>query len=132
MTCDAETMPHPTASLDAVTCISVLEHVGLGWYGDPEGDVEKPGRVIAEMARVLKPGGWLLLTVPIWLKMTKDGRPFAREISADALNQWVTDAGNLWAREWMMVSTWLWHEAPDDRRDERVVALVTLQKATRE
>jgi hypothetical protein len=42
----------------------VVEHVGLGRYGDeldPDGDL----RATSELARVLAPGGSLLLVVPV-------------------------------------------------------------------
>lgn len=127
--CDAENMIHADGSFDAVTCVSVLEHVGLGWYGDPVGDGQKPKRIIAEMARVLAPGGWLLLTVPIDLVMTKDGKPFAREIEVFELNGWIAAAG-LTVREWLSVASRLWEAAADDRdTDVRYVALVAAEKA---
>ena len=51
-------------SLESVSCLHVLEHVGLGRYGDPlnpRGD-----RCAAEeLARVLAPGGLLLVVVPV-------------------------------------------------------------------
>lgn len=43
-----EALPWPDAAFDVVTCVDVLEHVR---------DVD---RVLAEAARVLRPGGWLL------------------------------------------------------------------------
>ncbi|HWW74963.1 MAG TPA: DUF268 domain-containing protein, partial [Pyrinomonadaceae bacterium] len=46
------------------SCMHVVEHVGLGRYGDPldpEGDL----KAIAELRRVLAPGGTLLFVVPI-------------------------------------------------------------------
>lgn len=124
---DAEAMPFRSDHFDAVTCVSVLEHVGLGWYGDPEGDDDKAGRVIAEMARVLRPGGWMLLTVPLWLTMTKDGRPFAREIDPRRLELWLPEAGMV-AREWLTVQSELWTAAPDDRGGLRQVALISAEK----
>lgn len=42
----AEALPFDDASFDVVTCVDVLEHV------------EDVGRAVAEMARVLRPGGW--------------------------------------------------------------------------
>lgn len=124
---DAEAIPHVAGTFDAVTCVSVLEHVGLGWYGDPEGDADKAGRVVAEMARVLKPGGWLLLTVPLWLRMTKDGKAFARPVTDDEVALWVFEAG-LKERETLMVYAPTWTAAPDDYGALRVVALISAQK----
>lgn len=127
--CDAETMPHAGASFDAVTCVSVLEHVGLGWYGDPAGDEGKAGRIVAEMARVLKPGGWLLLTVPILLTMTKNERPFARMIGQQQVYDWIVYGAGLKIEECLTVATDLWVEAPDDDGPlDRRVLLVSAQK----
>ena len=50
----ATALPHPPDHFDAVTCLDVLEHV-------PEG--ERPA-VLAEIHRVLKPGGRLIIQVP--------------------------------------------------------------------
>lgn len=54
----------PSETFDAVVAVSAVEHCGLGAYGDrvPRGDGDR--QVVAEMARVLRPGGRLLLTVP--------------------------------------------------------------------
>ena len=55
-------LPFPDGSFDVVVCLSTLEHVGLGWY--TPGDAATDDRVLAEAARVLRPGGTLLLTTP--------------------------------------------------------------------
>jgi SAM-dependent methyltransferase len=51
-------------TFDVVVCISMLDHVGLDAYGNPAeaGALE---RVIAEIRRVTKPQGRLLVTMPI-------------------------------------------------------------------
>lgn len=49
---DGTTFPFESASFDSLVCNQVLEHVF------------EPDRFLREMARVLKPGGHLLLTVP--------------------------------------------------------------------
>jgi SAM-dependent methyltransferase len=52
---DGETFPFPDASFDSLITSEVLEHVF------------NPDRFVSEMARVLRPGGVLLLTVPfVW------------------------------------------------------------------
>lgn len=70
---DAEFMPFPDSVFDLVTCISVIEHVGMGVERGKLGAVStgfrkpEPGKrlpVMHAMHRVLKPGGWLLLTAP--------------------------------------------------------------------
>ncbi|MBN1824053.1 MAG: class I SAM-dependent methyltransferase [Endomicrobiales bacterium] len=45
---------------DRVINISVIEHVGLGFYGDPKDSADYQAMI--EFRRVLKPGGKLLLT----------------------------------------------------------------------
>ena len=51
-------------SIESLSCMHVLEHVGLGRYGDPidsQGDL----KASSEIQRVLKPGGHLLAVVPV-------------------------------------------------------------------
>lgn len=54
----------PDNSLPALSCMHVVEHVGLGRYGDsldPLGDL----RAMRELSRVVMPGGSLLFVVPV-------------------------------------------------------------------
>jgi SAM-dependent methyltransferase len=51
-------------SIPSLSCMHVVEHVGLGRYGDtldPAGDL----RACTELARVLAPGGQLLFVTPV-------------------------------------------------------------------
>lgn len=51
-------------SINSLSCMHVVEHVGLGRYGDPldpQGDL----KAIRELKRVVAPGGSLLFVVPI-------------------------------------------------------------------
>lgn len=48
---------------DVLTCISVIEHVGLGYYGD-KGDANGDIEAMKILRQCLKPGGFLILTVP--------------------------------------------------------------------
>jgi SAM-dependent methyltransferase len=52
---DVTSIPLRTTSLDAVVCIHVLEHI------------IDDRRAIAELYRVLKPGGWAVIGVPVRL-----------------------------------------------------------------
>ena len=51
------------ASFDAITCVSAIEHFGLGRYGDRE-DVAGDIKAMAVLREYLIPGGLLILTVP--------------------------------------------------------------------
>lgn len=52
-----------TGLFDLVTCVSVLDHVGLDAYGNAT-DNDLIDGVLSAIERVLVPGGRLLLTVP--------------------------------------------------------------------
>jgi SAM-dependent methyltransferase len=54
---DLANLPYANASFDAVTCVSVMEHVGTGRRA-----------ILGELARVLAPGGRLVLTCDVDLR----------------------------------------------------------------
>ena len=61
---DLNRLPFASGSLKSLSCMHVVEHIGLGRYGDvldPDGDL----KAIAELKRVLAPGGRLLFVVPV-------------------------------------------------------------------
>lgn len=61
---DLMALPFADGSLSSLSCMHVVEHVGLGRYGDPldpDGDL----KAVAELNRVLAPGGNLLFVVPV-------------------------------------------------------------------
>jgi SAM-dependent methyltransferase len=67
---DLTNLPFEDRSIESLSCMHVVEHVGLGRYGDPldpEGDLKS----MSELQRVVAPGGSLLFVVPI-------GRPVVR------------------------------------------------------
>lgn len=49
---------------DSLSCLHVLEHLGLGRYGDRL-DASGPERGLVNLARILAPGGTLYLSTPI-------------------------------------------------------------------
>lgn len=51
-------------SVESLSCMHVIEHIGLGRYGDPL-DPSADIKAISELVRVLKPGGNLLVAVPV-------------------------------------------------------------------
>lgn len=60
----ATNLPFVDGSVESLSSICVIEHIGLGRYGD---DVDPNGseKAMEEFKRVLKPGGNLYVSVPI-------------------------------------------------------------------
>ena len=93
---DAQRIPLPAASMDTVICCETLEHV------------HRPRRALAEIARVLRPGGRLFLTTPNYLgpmgayraylravgrPFTEEGQPINHPLLAPLVRAWVRAAG---------------------------------------
>jgi len=77
--CDARHLPFENNVFDVVTNISAIEHMGLvptPYHTDVEYDSEADVKVMAEMMRVLKPNGQMILTIPYG-------------IGSDGLRSWV-------------------------------------------
>ena len=60
---DIKRLPFADGSVASISSLHVLEHIGLGRYGDPL-DPLGSELAAAELARVLAPGGRLYLSVP--------------------------------------------------------------------
>lgn len=64
---DLINLPFADNTILSLSCMHVIEHIGLGRYGDPldsEGDIKSA----KELSRVLAPGGKLLFVVPVGSK----------------------------------------------------------------
>jgi hypothetical protein len=57
-------MPIPSWSVESLSCLHTIEHIGLGRYGDPI-DPRGTEKALVELSRILAPGGQLLLSCPI-------------------------------------------------------------------
>ena len=61
---DVTALPFEDDSAPMVSCLSVIEHIGLGRYGDAI-DPSGAERACSELQRVLAPGGRLLVSAPV-------------------------------------------------------------------
>jgi SAM-dependent methyltransferase len=57
-------LPFEDGSVESLSCLCVVEHIGLGRYGDPL-DPFGSEKALSELFRVLEPGGNLYLSLPI-------------------------------------------------------------------
>jgi hypothetical protein len=60
----ATQLPFSSGSIASLSCLHVIEHIGLGRYGDPL-DPKGSGKGAGELARVLQSGGRLFVSVPV-------------------------------------------------------------------
>ena len=59
-----EKLPYPDGSLSSISSLHVIEHIGLGRYGDAL-DPEGSHKACVELMRVLAPGGKLYVSMPV-------------------------------------------------------------------
>lgn len=82
---DLAALPLPDGGLDLVVCTEVLEHIA------------EPARALGEIARVLRPGGQVLLTVPFVVELHEEPHDYYR-YTPYALDRLLTGAGFTEAR----------------------------------
>ena len=63
---DAGNLPFKDSSFSSVLCTELLEHI------------LRPGKVVSEIHRILRPGGILIVTVPFLYPLHRDPRDFHR------------------------------------------------------
>ncbi len=61
---DLLNLPFSDCSVSSLSCLHVIEHVGLGRYGD-QLDPEGSQKAAIELSRILAPGGRMLISVPV-------------------------------------------------------------------
>lgn len=62
-------LPFPDNSISSLSCLSVIEHIGLGRYGDPF-DPKGTEKAAKELRRVLTVGANLFLSTPVGRERT--------------------------------------------------------------
>lgn len=97
---DAMRIPFATGCFGAVLAVSVIEHIGIGHYGDPLSEMGDCA-VVNEIVRVLRPGGRVLITVPFGRAITDD---FQRVYDPQRLRRLLTPVEvvkieHAWSRE---------------------------------
>jgi 2-polyprenyl-3-methyl-5-hydroxy-6-metoxy-1,4-benzoquinol methylase len=113
---------------DAVLCVSTLEHIGLGAYGeDPDEQNSSDGQALERMRTRIRPGGVLVLTVPFGAAsgdMTQ--RSYDQAELERLLERWAIEDLTVVRRENSL--SWVPDDGSAAADDRRRVALV---KATR-
>src|SRR5580700_1032824 len=61
---DINRLPFADRTVASLSCLHVIEHIGLGRYGDPL-DADGDLKAVRELVRVLAPGGNLLVVTPV-------------------------------------------------------------------
>jgi SAM-dependent methyltransferase len=113
-------------SYDAVVCLSTIEHIGVGAYGQSEAE-RADLQAMKRMHGLTKPGGLLVLTTPYGRAETSESERRYDRAGLDALLEgWEVEnlafARRLDEREWTVETV-----AADD--GEQRVALVTARRA---
>jgi len=57
-------LPFQDRSVPSLTCLHVIEHIGLGRYGDPI-DSDGCWKALRELERIMAPGGHCFLSLPV-------------------------------------------------------------------
>jgi SAM-dependent methyltransferase len=61
---DITALPFEDDTVESLSCLHVIEHIGLGRYGDPL-DPEGSQTAARELQRIVRPGGDLYLSTPV-------------------------------------------------------------------
>jgi hypothetical protein len=105
-----------------VLCVSTIEHVGLGWYGEAPQAPEADRQAVKRLAELLRPGGRLVLTVPYGRAGVDDVQRTYDDAGLDALLAgWSIESREIVRQR--DERTWIPGDVADPRA--RAVAMVT-------
>lgn len=112
--CSAEALPFRDASFDTILCTQVLEHVPRPWI------------VASEIARTLRPGGYLILSCPQYWPEHEKPHDFFRytRFGLQALfpvSQWTWAHHATQGGSFAVISCALWQALHADRRWKRAL-----------
>ncbi|MBU0647429.1 DUF268 domain-containing protein, partial [Patescibacteria group bacterium] len=79
---------YPENNFDVITCISTLEHIGVAGRYNSDDDQNGDVKAMSEMKRILKPNGFLLITVPYGLR---DVLPINKLYNKERLTKLLSD-----------------------------------------
>jgi len=117
-----EEFDRPDGSFDAILCISTIEHVGLGWYGEARQQPDADRKAIERLGELLKPGGPLVLTVPFG----RAGVDAVQRTYDDAMLDALLDGWTIQSREIVrQADDRTWSTDAETGPEARAVALVT-------
>jgi SAM-dependent methyltransferase len=66
---DILNLPIKSNTIESISCLHVIEHIGLGRYGDPI-DFYGSIKALSELDRILAPGGSLFISIPVGIQRT--------------------------------------------------------------
>lgn len=82
-------LPFKSDEVPCITTMCVLEHIGLGRYGDPI-NPEGTAEAVAEISRVVAPGGIVIYSVPVGRELNEFNahRRFSYKHAASFFRSW--------------------------------------------
>ena len=83
-------LPFGDQEVDSLSCLHVVEHIGLGRYGDPI-DPLGTRKAVAELGRIVAPAGRLYLSLPVGRSRVVFNAH--RVHDPETIMQWLADAG---------------------------------------
>jgi SAM-dependent methyltransferase len=121
----------PGRTFDAVVCLSTIEHIGLGAYGEEQQDERADLDAMARMRDSAAPGGLLVLTTPYGAaRVDALTRVYDRSGLDELLAGWEVTDLTIARRE--SRTSWLADNGDQDTETEsEAVALVTARRADR-